>query len=229
MKENAIRKINEIGKIGNIITIIAKVCVIIGMVGCILGGIFFLVIPKDFIRVQMSGNAMVEINLDELNIPTTRIKVADKNYNKYFNLNGLSYNVDDIDTNDGNMTINASTNTYELNLKHLAGLMAMVIVYLSLVLVVLFFVGFLCKAVRNCASPFETNVIEKMRNLAIAMIPWAVGSSFSHSIFQSIFNGSVNIVQPVDLKIVLTVVLFFGLVYIFKYGAILQQESDETL
>lgn len=42
----------------------------------------------------------------------------------------------------------------------------------------------------------------------------------------------VMLMAIIDLtitKIVLVIVLIFALIYIFKYGAVLQQESDETL
>jgi len=39
----------------------------------------------------------------------------------------------------------------------------------------------------------------------------------------------VAITFGIDFGVVLIILIVFALVYIFKYGAVLQQESDETL
>lgn len=68
-----------------------------------------------------------------------------------------------------------------------------------------------------------------MKNLAISLIPWVVLSNISDMFLQYIMTGNYNIALSINLKIVLVIVLIFALIYIFKYGAVLQQESDETL
>ena len=94
----------------------------------------------------------------------------------------------------------------------------------------LFFVGALCKAFRYCESPFEENVIKKMQNLAISLIPWTIISAIADSFATSLLDaGSFEFGIGVDMNVVLVIILIFGLVYIFKYGAVLQRESDETL
>ena len=97
-------------------------------------------------------------------------------------------------------------------------------------LVTLFFVGALCKAFRYCESPFEENVIKKMQNLAISLIPWTIISSIAESFVTNLLNvGRFEFGIGVDFNVVLVIALIFVLVYIFKYGAVLQRESDETL
>ena len=68
-----------------------------------------------------------------------------------------------------------------------------------------------------------------MKHLAVALIPWCIISSVSDSTFSSIVSGKPSFSLSVDLGMVLVVLVVLVLVYIFKYGAVLQQESDETL
>jgi len=42
-------------------------------------------------------------------------------------------------------------------------------------------------------------------------------------------SGSSKVSLSINIAVVFTIVVIFALTYIFKYGAVLQQESDETL
>ncbi len=75
----------------------------------------------------------------------------------------------------------------------------------------------------------EKNVIKKMQYFAYSLVPWAVVSMISDSIRESILNNKLSVMFSIDLGVVLIVLVVLLLVHIFKYGAVLQQESDETL
>jgi hypothetical protein len=91
------------------------------------------------------------------------------------------------------------------------------------------FASSLCKAFRDCETPFEDNVIKKMQNLAYSLIPWVFVSAATDSVVSSLTTNMVAITFGIDFGVVLIILIVFALVYIFKYGAVLQQESDETL
>lgn len=61
------------------------------------------------------------------------------------------------------------------------------------------------------------------------MIPMAFVSSITNSVIQSISSNRIYLNWNVDLTVVIAILLVFAMAYIFKYGAMLQQESDETL
>ena len=72
--------------------------------------------------------------------------------------------------------------------------------------------------------------VESYIYLAISLIPWTIISSMAESFVANLLNvGSFEFGISVDFNVVLVIVLIFVLVYIFKYGAVLQRESDETL
>ena len=102
-------------------------------------------------------------------------------------------------------------------------------VAMAMTIVTISFAESLCKAFRDCTSPFDTKVIKKMQNLAISLIPWTIILSIIDSTMDSFLAGGLRLSLSIDLGVVLVVLIVFVLVYIFKYGAVLQQESDETL
>ena len=93
-----------------------------------------------------------------------------------------------------------------------------------------YFFGNLAKAFRYCVSPFDANVIDAMRKFAYSLIPWVVLDSVTATAASGLggsLGNSVNI--NINLGMLFMVLVVFGLCYVFRYGAVLQQESDETL
>jgi hypothetical protein len=88
-------------------------------------------------------------------------------------------------------------------------------VFCTLVLIALIFGQKLAKALSVCDSPFEEKVIKAMMNFGKSLIPMAV--------FFVLLYG----LSGVGTALAVLVVILF--IQIFKYGAKLQQESDETL
>lgn len=239
MKENAILKINTMGKIAGIITLIAKILIGIGMAGCLMAAIAFAVIPKDFMTMKIAGNALIDIDLGVLGISENEINASELQMNQEelaragasgtLDMYGAEYYLKSMTVNGTCMQIDAVAEDLTLNLHGLSVVMMMGLLNLAMMMVSLFFIGALCKAFRNCVSPFEENVIKKMQYLAISLVPWAFMSSITDMFRQSYFTGKIQLGIAVDMGTVVTILLVFVLVYIFKYGAVLQQESDETL
>ena len=72
-------------------------------------------------------------------------------------------------------------------------------------------------------------MIRKMQQLAWALVCLPFASSIAESISESILLSSLRIGLHIDLMEVIVILAVFALTYIFKYGAVLQRESDETL
>ena len=71
--------------------------------------------------------------------------------------------------------------------------------------------------------------VQPHQNLAYSLIPWAFFTTVSDGMVTGMMTGKTQFNVGVDLGMVLVIVIIFALTYIFKYGAVLQQESDETL
>ena len=239
MKEIAINKIKNFGKIGNIIAIIAKVILIVAIVGVIIGGAVFAAIPKDFIHVDIASKAKVTMDGDKFgkefgeNITDEEIAEINQELKEdmeaEMKLNNMEYVVASV-TRDGNKVIvDTEAANATLELKNFVWIMVAVVLSLAMGLVVTIFAGRLCRAFRDCETPFEERIIKRIKHLGFAMIPMAILPSITDSFVNSVMIGKVKMSVSVDVAVILAILIVFVIAYVFKYGAMLQQESDETL
>ncbi|MDE6625203.1 MAG: DUF2975 domain-containing protein [Lachnospiraceae bacterium] len=237
MKENAISKINKMGRIGTILTTIAKVFTIIGLIVTFVGTIASAFIPKDFFTASADSNLLVNISLASLGSTLTDEEVTQANQEiikileeEELMADNSKYGINTMDISNDNISLNFTGKLADFSLHNILWVMLFASLYLAMTLVTLFFIGFLCRAFQNCESPFEENVIKKIKALAYSLIPWAILSTTNDVVADNFFTNSFHLNGiGVDLNMVMTILIILALAYIFQYGAVLQQESDETL
>ena len=230
MKEQAIQKINKIGNVSGMITLVAKVLVGIAMAVVLVATIVCLLIPESMIKVSTTADVNMEIDYSTLGITVSEEQMVEaKAQLEQDVIEDGKEGFTSVEVTPSLIKMTGAVEEYEFTMKILVELLAMALGTLILTFVTLIFVGRLCKAFRDCQSPFEENVINKMQHFAYALIPWAVISTITTSLTESMLNNKVIVNFRFDLRTILIVLVVLVLVYIFKYGAILQQESDETL
>ncbi len=232
MKTEAISKINKMGKVGTILTRIGKIVIGIGIVATLIVTILFASIPKDFITMKLSGNAVIQVDLNTIHSAMTKERTEDllsstADMESSVTFNDSSYRIEEFSINDSVITLQGSGDIKSISIKQFAFLFASTMLYLIMTFVSLIFIGKLCKSFQNCESPFEDDVIKKLQNFAYSLIPWALFSTISDSVSSGFYSGNYNF--SINFGIILIVLVILALAYIFKYGAVLQQESDETL
>lgn len=109
-----------------------------------------------------------------------------------------------------------------------AMVMLLYVICFAVFYVILRYGGKLCKAFRTCRSPFDPEVISNMKKLEIAMIPWALISIFTDT-FATVLLMKGRPSLTVNINLLLPIFILYTLLFIFQYGAQLQQESDETI
>ena len=234
MREQAIQKINGMGKVGGILILIAKILFGIALALSMIGTIVMICIPRDFIRLQGSTSGTVIINMDAVGRELTDEERDNINNGKTFDGDTFTYELNanqltlDQFSAEGNTIQISSTGTLTDSVS-LRDFGYVLVITIAMTLVSLFFAGFLCKAFKECQSPFEETVIKKMRGFAYSLIPWVILNSISESMTDSLLNGKLNVQVSLDITMLIIVLIILALVYIFQYGAMLQQESDETL
>lgn len=236
MKTEAIKKINKMGEVGNVLIIIAKIFCIIGLVGCLVGTIAIGILPKDFITLQAQGIGTIEVNLEAIGESITAEEVEQINNGSYsddgyFEIQtGVSeYSFNEMHAEGNSIFLTSNQSTKMISVHNLVYIMVMATISVAMTVVSLFFAGFLCKAFKNCSSPFEENVIKKMQHFAYSLIPWVILTSMSQSMANSLTSGKLEVNISINLTMLVIVLVILAFAYIFKYGAVLQQESDETL
>lgn len=227
MKNANITKINTLGKVSYIISVIVICILILGIIGTIIGGITSLGFSDGVLNV--TGNVTAQVDVDETNlnpigrfliesgavkvgyIETANVKVNNFGFDMHWNVtedktgdNSRTYKIDGaIDE------FNGATVKYAICTG--CFLLALLLV---LILVAAFFGKNLSKKLAKCESPFHEDVIRAMKHFAYSLIPFGIASLTA--------NG-VGIIG------VLAVLVVFLFVYTFSYGAELQKEADELL
>lgn len=232
-KEDAIRKINTMGKVGNIVAMIARIFVIVCLVLCVAGLVIVLVLPSNLCRLKVDGRAQVLVDLDafgwEAEDDLAR-EVQDSIKDKAgFSYGGSRFAVDKVEMDGSQIRVDSSARLTEIRIQNLAWVIVSTIVILGLLLVGIIFAGRLAKSFRDCESPFEESVIRRMKQFAYSLIPWAVLSSISGSLDQRLWMAGGGLSFDLNVGMIVVVLVILALAYIFQYGAILQRESDETL
>lgn len=235
MKQEAICKMNKMGHVGQILALIAKIILGIGIVAMVAGTIFVSFIPEEFVNITVGGNAQVAVDLESIGVSLSKEDQELINNSETdvtsgtLDASGMEYKVNEMTADEKGLLVDASADNITFSLHDSCWVMLLGAVTMILSFVTMWFIGSLCKAVRYCQTPFEETVIKKMQHLAFSLIPWAFFSSISDGMAAGMMYGKMQVNLSVDLGMVLVIVIIFALTYIFKYGAVLQQESDETL
>ena len=235
MKEQAIKKINNFGNICHIFAIISKVLLIISFVALMGISILIAILPRDLFTTTIKGSASFNFNLEEFDMEFTDEEQANITEallgedDSNIKLNNYDYGITDTVVGETYIDINAESQEIIIFLRDFLVVLFIAALTVAMSFITAIFIDRLCIALKNCSSPFEENVITKLQQFAFSLIPWSIASSISNSIMTSFFSGNIRIALGLDLEIVFLVLIILAIAYIFKYGAILQQESDETL
>lgn len=231
MKEQAIQKINKIGKISSILTLIAKILIGMGLAATIIGAVTCFLIPTSLVKVTTTRALVVDVDFSSLgvSIPEDELETTQEQIEQEFVGEEEEYSQVEVLLTQNNVKVTEEMGEYSFTMRDVAGVISMGAIILLMTFITLFFIGALCKAFRDCESPFEENVIKKMQNFAFSLIPWSIISTITESIRDTLLNNKTSIMFSVDFSVILIVLVVLVLAYIFKYGAVLQQESDETL
>lgn len=239
MKNSAINKIKTFGRVGYIVTNVIKVFMFLGIALCIAAMVILAFLPENFMTLTLGSKAKISVNLETIGQTLPKnfkdgLKFDESgnvqnNGDFNFSLNDDNYDVSSVVTDGNKVNVEASVKDMEFNIRRLVYVVLAALVQTVVNLVVIFFIGSLCKAFRDCVSPFEDNIIKRMHNLGFSMIPMVFISTITDSVMNKPFSEGLNISWSIDLTVIIAILIVFAIAYIFKYGAMLQQESDETL
>ena len=227
MEKSVKRKINIFGKVCKIITTVIIVLLLIAEGAMLTGTIVMAFLPKDAVTVDVNGTANVKLDASRFGFDGNIISLEAGNGRfKLFDAEADAK----VQSKDGVISVNAEVNHMHFDLSDLIKLMIAGMIKLATVIVPLYFFKALMKAFMTCETPFCGNVIKKMRAFAIALIPSMIVSSMTNSVLGLLFTDSISIGGGgFDMIPVLFVFVVFILTAIFRYGAQLQKEYDETV
>ena len=240
MENNNIQtKVNRIGKAGRIVSIILIVLLSIGAFSLLLAGGVCAVLPEDTVEVSFRPNADVLVGRSILGQEWSRIDEIVAEAQEA--LTGKYGEVIQFEKTDRGLLIRLDRLMEEgevFRLRNALGAIWAGLVGIASAIVALVMFLKLSDAFRVCRSPFDEAVIRRMNIFAWTLIVCAVVGSFAGSAAQSavmafqnagIHVGAKNFGVSLDLYPIFAALIVFFLCMIFRYGAQLQQEADETL
>ena len=240
MENNNIQtKVNKIGKAGRIVSIILIVLLSIGAFSLLLAGGICAVLPEDTVEVSFRPNADVLVGRSILGQEWSRIDEIVAEAQEA--LTGKYGEVIQFEKTDRGLLIRLDRLMEEgevFRLRNALGAIWAGLVGIASAIVALVMFLKLSDAFRVCRSPFDEAVIRRMNIFAWTLIVCAVVGSFAGSAAQSavmafqnagIHVGAKNFGVSLDLYPIFAALIVFFLCMVFRYGAQLQKEADETL
>lgn len=217
MKNENVVKINKLGKVSRILITIIMVVTMITMICLPIIMIVTLSIPND--GVKINGEASVNIIVDRENIPDNVFKIEESDFNSKIFGTALKWIVKDKGVVNGEHLFTIEGGIKDFTGKQLKPIIVIAcmggeIIFICLY-IALIFAKKLARTLEMCSSPFEEEVLKRMKPFGIALAVW---------------GGAVLVIKGISgLLAALAVIVVLLFMSIFRYGAQLQQESDETL
>ena len=228
MENNIQTKVNKIGLIGKIVSIVLIVLLSIGAFGLLVGGVACVALPKDAVQVSVSSDVNVQVNKSLMGNAWADVDEALAVANEKV---GEDFDSVTIKKTDDGLTVhvNGADEVKSFGIRDALKAIAAGLTGIACAIVTLVMFMKLCDAFRVCISPFDEAVIKRMNVFAWTLIICAVVGCVATAAATAAVAGLGNLSFNLSLTPIITALIIFFLCMIFRYGAKLQQEADETL
>ena len=227
MENNIQTKVNKIGKAGKIVSIVLIVLLGIGALSLVLGGIACALLPN---AVEVVLRPVIDVKVDktlmdrggweftEEALHEANLKVNGDGVTLTRTDEGLLVHVDPKEEADATFSLRDANRAIWAGLVGIASAIVTLVMFLKL-----------CRAFEACRTPFDEPVIQRMTTFAWTLIVCAVVSCFARGAVSAVLSGWQRMSFNLNLTSVFTALMVFFLCMVFRYGAQLQKEADETL
>ena len=228
MENNIQTKVNKIGLIGKIVSIVLIVLLSIGAFGLLVGGVVCVALPKDSVQVSVNPDVNVQVNKSLMGSAWADVDEALATANEKV---GEEFGGVTIDKTDDGLTVhvNGADEVKSFGIRDALKAIAAGLTDIACAIVTLVMFMKLCDAFRVCISPFDEAVIKRMNVFAWTLIVCAAVGCIATAIASAAVAGLGNFNFNLSLTPIFTALIIFFLCMIFRYGAQLQKEADETL
>jgi hypothetical protein len=231
MKQEVVAKINKFGKIGEVIAQISRIFVILGAVILLATGIFMLAVPKDLFTLDYYVGMDMQVDLDAVGETITEDDMAELEADAYtVTTSDTEMVIVDLEADEEANTLNVKFASEPTNMFNATKIVIFILLQLLLLVVnfiTITFIVKLCKEFKTCETPFSAGVIKRIKQVGFSLIPWCIMYPTAEAAANFMVSNNLNI--SIDIGMIIMVLVVLALAYIFQYGAMLQQESDETL
>lgn len=239
MKKDVIARIQKFGRISHRITkitlgvsIALELLLLALAVGLSLG-------PKELVTFTADSRAEVSVDLRTITDETVTeeevmgwqeraVKILHTGLES-LTLFGNEYEVEEIRAEQGVLQLRGVSKQEPMNFHSFSYALFATAIWMAVELVILWIVKGICGQLAVCETPFAEGIIQDMRKLNVTLILWVLLSAVTDSLILSFITGNVKLELDIDFLQIIAVLLVILLTHVFHYGAMLQQESDETL
>lgn len=231
MKQEVVAKINKFGKIGEVIAQISRIFVILGAVILLAAGILMLAMPKDLFTLDYYVGMDMQVDLDAVGETITEDDMAELEADAYtVTTSDTEMVIVDVEADEEANTLNVKFASEPTNMFNATKIVIFILLQWLLLVVnfiTITFIVKLCKEFKTCETPFSAGVIKRIKQVGFSLIPWCIMYPTAEAATNFMVSNNLNI--SIDIGMIIMVLVVLALAYIFQYGAMLQQESDETL
>lgn len=252
MKENVIKKVNTFGKVGIVVGHICRIISIVAAVGMILFAIGTVLVSDRLGEIEYYSGVKWTMNFsefseedkaeiiplileelennetDELLIQSSKVNASTGHLNLSMQGEEMSIVSTEYDEDNSTIMVDARTNDINVLPPVKVVILSLCVVLTAVAEVITFtFVIKLCKEFKHCETPFAQSIVTNLKKVAYSLIPWCITYPLLDAGLEMMASNTFAF--SIDLGLVFVVFAIISLTYIFRYGAVLQQESDETL
>lgn len=222
MKNDAIQGINQIGKIGFVLTVIASVICYMFLIGAIGAALLIHNAPESLATISVNVEAVVDLDLEEANLESTAVKTLqgylEEGAGASISMGSLVLFLNDYvsNGNGGHGVFGGEISSFSL--QSMWRLVLYVCIILAATVIMLLFNGFFAKSLKECKTPFDEKLLKDANNFAIAIVIWSVVVAFTNAMIEGIFTANVKVGPSGLVVIVLSIGIFF-FVRILKFAS----------
>ncbi len=229
MKKNYISEINKIGKIGGTIAKISKIFLNVGFVILIMVTLFVMISPASGITLKTDHKITVTYDKVGNSFGLSGFLNQDENDGK-LTIGGVEFRNFEYEDTIEEFKATAVSESYTFKMSSVKWILIGGLIYMAVLIYTFNCLQKLCGLLAVCETPFVLEVADLIKKLAYCIIPIMMSSSITQNISNSVITtGKIDIVLGIDLTMILVILMLLMLSIVFRYGTMLQQESDETL
>lgn len=222
-KEQTIRKIQTAGKVTRIVALVLCILAFIAAGCCFVSGIAFACVPESWLQVSVQGDATFEIK-SSLSAWKGLLDVLREKGTLSFEYGELTVGEDSLGGTISSPFLSDMPLTKLMSLGCLSAAFQT-----AIYAVILLFISRFGKVLQKSETPFSPKCIRFLKIAAYVLLVWSVVSGIINVATRGLITGHFMAGYSLDFGMLLLALAFLMVVYIFQYGAKLQQESDETL
>lgn len=254
MNTKTLSQIHRFGKVGKIVMTLLLVAAIIATLLCGAAAIYVATLPEDAVKVSVTNHAQFKINescfssvwnflaksaayssdqspADALKDDADSHLLPEENTKLDVQLDFFrqSYSSATVRSENGGKIIDAESSPSEYCSRDFIVLLVFAALLCASLAAALLLLQRLFKVLSVCESPFCADFVSKLRAFGYSLLPVALISSVGETLAVRFLTAGKGACVSVQWGVLVAFAVAMFLVTVFRYGAKLQKESDETL